>query len=101
MILHYLRISLRSLWRKKTYSITTLTGLSIGMASCLLILIFVVDELSYDQYHSKKYRIYRLATRVQGSNAEGIAKVNGPWGPAAQSEIPEIEHMTRFVMSGM
>jgi putative ABC transport system permease protein len=101
MILHYLRISLRSLWRKKTYSITTLTGLSIGMASCLLILIFVVDELSYDRYHNKKDRIYRLATQIPASSYEGVAKVTGPWGPAAQSEIPDIENMTRFVMSGM
>jgi putative ABC transport system permease protein len=100
MILHYLRVALRSLWRKKAYSLTTLTGLSLGMASCLLIFAFVVDELSFDQYHTRKEKIYRLATEVQGSSYGGIAKVNGPWGPAAQQEIPDIEAMTRFVMTG-
>lgn len=100
MIFHYLRIALRSLFRKKAYTITTLTGLSLGLASCLLILLFVIDELSYDQYHVKKNRIYRIATMVSGSNFQGIAKVNGAWGVAAQNEIPEIEAMTRFVMSG-
>jgi putative ABC transport system permease protein len=100
MILHYLRVAVRSLWRKKIYSLATLTGLSLGMASCLLIFAFVVDELSFDQYHTRKEKIYRLATEVQGSTFGGIAKVNGPWGPAAQQEIPEIEAMTRFVMAG-
>jgi putative ABC transport system permease protein len=100
MISQYLRIAWRSLLRKKGYAFTTLTGLSLGLASCLLILLFVIDELSYDQYHINKKRIYRLATAVKGSDFEGIAKVNGPWGPAAQHEIPEIEAMTRFVMTG-
>ena len=101
MSLYYLRIALRALLRQKAYSITTLVGLSLGMTSCLLILLFVVDELSYDQYHSQKDRIYRFATYVEGSTFDGIAKVNGPWGPAAKEAIPEIEAMTRFVMSGM
>jgi putative ABC transport system permease protein len=100
MIYHYLRIAWRSLFRKKGYSLTTLTGLSLGLASCLLILLFVVDELGFDQYHTQKERIYRLATAIEGSDFEGVAKVNGRWGTAAQEEIPEIEAMTRFVMAG-
>lgn len=100
MIYHYLKIAWRSLLRKKAYSFTTLTGLSLGLASCFLILLFVVDELAFDQYHVHKERIYRLATAIKGSDFEGIAKVNGPWGPAAQHEIPEIQSMTRFVTGG-
>jgi putative ABC transport system permease protein len=100
MIHHYLKIALRSLLRKKAYLISTLAGLSLGLTSCLLILLFVIDELSFDQYHSNKERIYRLATAVEGSEFEGIAKVNGPWGAAAEREIPEVEAMVRFVMTG-
>lgn len=100
MIYHYLTIAFRSLVRKKAYTFTTLTGLSLGLASCLLILIYIVDELSYDQYHIHKNQIYRLATAIEGSDFEGIAKVNGPWGPAAQNEIPEIETVAQFVTSG-
>ncbi|HYC85385.1 MAG TPA: ABC transporter permease [Chryseosolibacter sp.] len=100
MILHYFKIAWRSLLRKKAYSVTTLTGLSLGLASCFLILLFVIDELSYDQYHLHKQRIYRLATAIKGSDFTGVAKVNGPWGPAAKEAIPEIEAMSRFVMTG-
>lgn len=100
MIYHYMKIAWRSLFRNKAYSLTTLTGLSLGLASCFLIFLFVIDELSFDQYHVHKERVYRLATAIEGSDFEGIAKVNGPWGPAAQREIPEIQAMTRFVMGG-
>ncbi len=100
MFRHYIQVAIRSLLRKKAYTATTVFGLSVGLASCLLILVFVTDELSYDQYHSRKDRIYRLATHVGGSTFEGIAKVNGPWGPAALQEIPELQSMTRFVMAG-
>ncbi len=100
MIFYYLKIATRALLKQKAYTITMLLALSIGLASCILILLFVADELSFDQHHERKERIYRLATAVQGSDFEGIAKVNGPWGPAAQQEIPEIEAMTRFVICG-
>lgn len=100
MISHYIRIAWRSLFRKKAYTFSTLTGLSLGLTSCILILLFVVDELSFDQYHTRKERIYRLATTIQNSDFEGIAKVNGAWGPASQLEIPEIESMARIVMTG-
>jgi len=100
MVIEHLRIALRNIRKHKVYSITTLIGLSLGMSSCILILMFSAHELSYDQYHEKKDRIFRMATEVQGTNFSGIAKVNGPWGPAALEEIPEVEAMTRFVMAG-
>lgn len=100
MVIHYLRLAWRSLLKKKGYAITTLTGLSVGLATCLLILLFVIDELSFDQYHVNKDRIFRLATAIKGASFEGVAKVNGPWGLAASEEIPEIESVSRFVMTG-
>lgn len=86
--------------RKKTYTFTSIFGLGLGMACCLLIILFVTDELSYDRYHTKHSRIYRLATNMENSTFGGIAKVNGPWGPAAKAEIPEVEAMTRLVFVG-
>lgn len=100
MLHHHLTTALRSLLRKKTDSLTSIAGLAIGMACCLLILLFVADELSYDQYHVNKNRIFRLATGIQGSNFSGLAKVNGPWGPAAKEDIPEVEQVARFVIAG-
>jgi putative ABC transport system permease protein len=100
MIRNYILIATRTLLRKKTYAFTSLAGLAIGMASCLLILFYVLDEISFDQYHTRKDQIYRLATEVHGSTYGGIAKVNGPWGPAAQEEIADIEAVARFVIGG-
>ena len=100
MFINYIRIALRTLLRQRQYSLTTIVGLGIGMACCLLIMLFVIDELSYDQYHTKKERIYRLATEIKGTPLAGVAKIAGPWGIAAKEQIPEIEAMTRFVMTG-
>jgi putative ABC transport system permease protein len=98
MIRNNIKLAFRSIFRKQGYSITSIFGLAVGMTCCLAILFFVLDELSYDQYHVKKERIHRLVTAVTSGNS--IAKVTGPWGVAAKAEIPEIEDMTRFVWAG-
>ena len=100
MIANYLRIALRNLQKHKSHSLISITGLALGLACCLSILLFIQDELSYDQYHAKKGRIYRLATEVDHTSYGGIAKVNGPWGPTAVEQLPEVESMTRFVFGG-
>src|SRR5688572_384537 len=93
-----IKLAFRSILRKEGHSFTSIFGLAVGMTCCLAILFFVLDELSYDQYHVKKDRIHRLVT--VSSDANGIAKVAGPWGAAAKTEIPEIEDMTRIVLMG-
>lgn len=100
MIINYLKIALRNLSRYKGYSIISITGLALGLTCFLAIFLYIQDELSYDTYHQKKNRIYRLATEVTGTTYGGIAKVNGPWGPTANTELPEVERMTRFVIAG-
>ncbi len=61
MFRNYLATALRHLLRYKGYSAINVLGLAVGLASCVLILLYVQDELSYDQYHENKDRIYRLA----------------------------------------
>ncbi len=100
MLNNYLKIAIRNLRKQKGHAFINLAGLAVGMACCLLILLYVQDELSYDQYHQNKNRIYRVATRMQGASFDGIAKVNGPWGPALKKEVPEIEAAIRFVIVG-
>jgi len=99
MFLHNLKLAFRSIHRKKGYSITSIVGLAVGMACCLVITLFVLDELSYDQYHEKKDRIYRLVT-TSGHSGNSQAKIAGRWGLAAKEEIPEVEDMTRIVPAG-
>jgi len=60
MIKHYLKISLRSLWKYKSFSAINIAGLAIGMAACLLILQYVSFKLSFDQFHKNANNIYRV-----------------------------------------
>lgn len=102
MAIFSLSITLRSLVRRRGFAFTSILGLAVGMAACVLIALFVLDELSYDRYHKKGSRVYRLVN-LGGSNvqaSQGIAKVNGPWGISAKAEISEVEDVTRFVVGG-
>ena len=60
MLTNYLKIALRTLRKKPFYTGINILGLAIGMASCLLISLYVLDELSYDRFHEKADRIYRV-----------------------------------------
>jgi len=60
MFRNYIKIAFRNLWKNKGYSAINIWGLAIGLATCLLITLFVVDELSYDKFNKKADRIYRV-----------------------------------------
>ncbi len=101
MIRNHLVVSLRNLFKNRAYTFISIVGLTISFACCLLIGLYVQEELSYDRYHEKRDRIYRLACHVQGASYEnGIAKVSEPWGPEAEVTIPEVEDACRFVFYG-
>jgi len=92
MIRNYLRISARKLLRNKSYTTINITGLAIGIASCLLIFLIVQFELSFDTSYSKKGRIFRLVTVSQTS--EGSFYTQGVPFPVAdglRSEYPQLE----------
>ena len=61
MFKNYLKIAFRSLLKQKIYSIINILGLSVGIASCLLIVLYVNNELSYDKFHENKDLIYKMA----------------------------------------
>lgn len=104
MLKNYLKIAYRNLLKKKVYSFINIVGLGIGMACCVLIFMFVQDELSYDNYHEKGDRIYRLTHGSsspegveEGSEAEPFwVWHNAPVGPAMQEYFPEIEKIVQF-----
>ena len=68
MFKNYLKIAFRNLWRNKTFSAINILGLAIGLATCLVITLFVVHELSHDRYHEKADRLVRVVFRasIQG-----------------------------------
>ncbi|NBB19927.1 FtsX-like permease family protein [Runella sp. CRIBMP] len=97
MIRNYLKIAFRNLQRNKIYSAINIGGLAIGMATCLLITLYVLDEISYDRYHQKADRIYRIDFDVKfGGQDREFATVSDGMGDALKNDYPFIETFTRF-----
>jgi putative ABC transport system permease protein len=100
MLLYNLKIAFRNATRNLGYTIINFMGISVGLAVCLLMGLYIRNETSYDKYHEKKDRIYRIVSKTNNGNYEGIAKIAGPFGPAALQSIPEIEDYSRFLDCG-
>ncbi len=98
MIKSYFKIILRSLSRNKTFSFINLLGLSIGLASFMLIGLYVMDEYSYDRFHEKTGRIYQLSivAAYDGQVRKWIGVPNKS-APAFAREIPEVERAVRIL----
>jgi putative ABC transport system permease protein len=97
MISSYIKIALRNLVRFKAYSAINITGLAIGMACCILILLYVFDELSYDRFHENSNRIYRIAVNgALGDNSFNAAVTAPPMRNALLQDYPEVKAVTRF-----
>jgi putative ABC transport system permease protein len=70
----YLKLAWRSLQKNKTFSLINVFGLALGLATCLLIMLYVIDELSYDYTSPNAYRIYRVNADIKyGGNASSYA----------------------------
>jgi len=101
MLKNYLKVILRNIRKHKGYSFINITGLAIGMACCLLISIWVLDELSYDRFHTNAPQLYRVEEDQQYSGRVfHVAVTPHPLAPALIEEIPEILDATRYVWSG-
>ncbi len=98
MIKNYFKIAIRNLGRNKLLSIVNITGLAIGLACVILILLFVKDEWSFDKFHKNGKDIYRLVqTTTDTSGKERKSGNTGlPHGPVFAAEIPEIESYCRI-----
>ncbi len=96
MLKNYFKIALRNLKRHRGYAFFNITGLAIGIACCLLLLLYVRDELSYDRFHEKADHIYRLIeVGTFNEIKETSAGIPFPVAPALRNEFPEIT-TTRF-----
>jgi putative ABC transport system permease protein len=96
---NYLKVALRNLQRQKGFTFINVAGLAVGMACCVLILLYVQDERSYDRHHAKADRIYRL-TALDEEEGLQWAPIGPPVGAALKSAIPEVEEVTRFFPFG-
>src|SRR4030042_1335339 len=96
MLSNYLKIAWRNIRKQKGYSFINIFGLAVGIASCIIIMLFVFDELSYDKFYQNSDRIYRLSVRTfLNNNLENPEQAPSPLGPVLKSEFPEVEAMTR------
>ncbi|MCK5147156.1 ABC transporter permease [bacterium] len=96
MIKNYLKVAFRNLKRQKLYAAINILGLAIGMAGCLLIYLWVQDELSFDRYHTHADSIYRVEREMHFRDTHGIIPVTGgTYGEAYQMDYPEVEDYVR------
>ncbi len=96
MLVNYIKIALRNLARNKVYSLINILGLSLGIGCCLLLSLYIQDELSYDQHHKRLNDLYRIVTIFETD--KGINKMKTTSPPIAltmRDEIPEIENAAR------
>jgi len=101
MFKNFFKVALRVLWRQKTYSIINITGLAIGLASAILILLYVENELSYDRFHTNAPDIYRMYINGKiGEDKLRGAWTCGPLGPTMKKDFPEVVDAVRTSLDG-
>jgi len=100
MIKNYLRSAWRNIARHKFISFINISGLTIGITCCLLILVYILNELSYDRYNEnadRTYRVTRTFYSKDGSENLHLSSVAPPFGPLLKVAFPDIEKMTRVL----
>ncbi|MDB5209359.1 MAG: transporter permease, partial [Sediminibacterium sp.] len=101
MLINYLKIAFRNLWKNKAFSAINIIGLSIGLAAFILITLYVVDELSYDRYNEKADRIYRINSNIRfGGNDLSLAVTSDPMGATLKKDYPQVEEYARIYYNG-
>jgi len=90
MIKNYFKIAIAHLIKGKIYSLISISSLTIGLAVCILLLLYVSDELSYDRYHKKADNIYRLCQEEHPYQAPGAARL-------LADNLPEIKKYARIL----
>ncbi|MCH7781995.1 ABC transporter permease [candidate division KSB1 bacterium] len=101
MIANFIKVAYRTILRNPGYSFINIFGLAIGLACSILIILYIVDELSYDRYHENADRIVRVYTyAVLPSRSLNIATSSPATGPILHREFPQVENFTRVDLIG-
>ena len=102
MLKHYIKITFRSLWSSKAHSLINIFGLSTGIACCLLIVLFIREEWSYDKFHTKAERIFRAWVKEDWGENQKFFNVATPFplGPALKENFEEILYHVRIHKMG-
>ena len=102
MIRHHLIVAFRNIFRNKVFSLITTTGLSIGMATFVLILLWVLDEMNFDTFHANIDRMYCIIERQDYSEGQMLHTNNTPFAlkEELQTNYPEVANVTRTLWMG-
>src|SRR5580698_10905359 len=104
MLKSYIKTAFRNLMKYKVISSINLFGLTVGLTCSLLILAYILNELSYDKYNEKADRIYRVTRSF--NNQDGVVSLNlstiaPAFGPYLLTDFPDIKKMTRILNNGI
>ncbi|KPL06832.1 hypothetical protein AMJ86_07035, partial [bacterium SM23_57] len=102
MLKNYLKITFRNILRQKGYSFINIAGLAVGIAVCILFILWIQDELSYDKFHQLADRIHLVAVSNQlETGQQTIPTQVSTVGPLLKDNIPEVEDVVRLYQSTM
>src|SRR6185503_16407960 len=97
MILTYFKIAFRRLQKSRLYTLINLVGLTVGISSCLLIGLFIINELSYDRFNQNADRIVRMTMQFGEGGKEKYALTGTKAGPQLQRTFPQVESFVRTI----
>lgn len=101
MLRNYFKIAFRNLTRTKLYSFINIFGLSLGIACCLLLSLYVHDEMGYDRHHARLNDLYRIDTKFEGVvGFDKLGNVSPPITMTVKEELAEVEAAVRLVSTG-
>lgn len=102
MLLNYFKLSLRNIRLSPLYSFINMFSLTIGLSSCLVIYLFISDELSFDSLHSNRSSVYRIygVPHYSGNGTQKIALTNAWTGPSIAEDFPQVASFTRYWTQG-
>src|SRR6195256_4051704 len=97
MFKNYFKTAFRNLMKNKTFSFINIVGLATGMAACIIIMLFVSYERSFDNFHTKNiYRLNEVQKFPGMVSSQKVALSMFPMGPTLKNEYPEIKNFTRI-----
>ena len=98
MIKNYLKIAWRNLMKNKIFSFINIFGLSVGLTCCMLISLYLHNEMNYDRYHANINHLYQLGTTfVKDGKDDRTVNTPAPIAQAMKQEFPEIANSTRLM----
>jgi putative ABC transport system permease protein len=101
MLKNLFTIAIRNILKDKTYSAINVLGLTIGITCSLFLLLYILDELSYDRYHKNADNVYRIVSNIkEPDNAFTWAVAQIPMGEELRDNYPEVENVVRFFNTG-